>query len=169
MYSVKVKDEDSTTSVNDVLNKIQEAVSNGSLGNFSVDTSYPICQRDIQTEDCVVSNASSSTPFPTSTSSVIDSSIFSSEFATTSIVESSSSDMSSVSESSIAPSVTETEVFSSSIIPEVGTVEVVSSLKLEETYREDLSNDTSPQFKAFEQEFCEEVNVFYIVHLRQMF
>ena len=153
LYYLDIKDTDAAISVNDVLKQVELIVNNGSLGNFSVDTSYTICQRDKVTGDCIVSTASSATPFPTSTSSMIDESIFSSEFVTSVI--------SSVSESSIAPSVTETEILSSSITPEVSTVKVVSSLKLDETFSEDLNDNTSTKFKQLEKEFCEEVIVVF--------
>ena len=105
---VEVKLEEKTTSVSvesivkkqesivksQILNQIQVIVSNGSLGNISIETNHTVCQIDITTEDCI-------------------------------------------------------------------TVEVVSSLKLDETFSEDLNDNTSTKFKQLEKEFCEEVIVVF--------
>ena len=188
-YSIEIpvkEGQQSTISVDNVLNEIKKVVNNGSLGNFSVDSSYTVCQRNRTTGDCIVSTASSATPFPTSTSRMIDESIFSSEFVTsvelelessvstsmeissldivsTPIVESSYSDISSESESSIAPSVTETEILSSSISPEISTVKVVSSLKINQEFTEELENSSSAEFQEFERDFCDGVIMFHII------
>ena len=38
----------------DVLNQIKEIVNNGSLGNFTVDKSFTVCERNETTGDCKV-------------------------------------------------------------------------------------------------------------------
>ena len=45
-----------TISAESVLNKIKESVENGSLGNFTVDTTKPICSVDVDTGKCLTSS-----------------------------------------------------------------------------------------------------------------
>ena len=155
-YSIEIpvkEGQQSTISVDNVLNEIKKVVNNGSLGNFTVDKNYTVCVRDRDTGDCVVpASLISHTPQSSFAFSTIDDGISSTMFS-----------------GSITPSVTQTHYFSSSIIPQVQKIEVQSSLKINQEFTEDLANKSSAEFKELEEDFCDGVSILFAASVLLLF